>query len=69
MAAPEVARAAAATAGRAILLKVDTERHPHIAARYRVEGIPNFVVLKGGKLVFQQAGVVPASQMIKWLDA
>jgi thioredoxin 2 len=68
MAAPEVARTAAATAGRAIVLKVDTERHPDIASRYRVEGIPNFVVLKGGKVVFQQAGVVPASQMIKWLD-
>jgi thioredoxin 2 len=69
MAAPEVKKTAAEMAGRALVLKVDTERHPELAARYRVEGIPNFVVLKHGQLVFQQAGVVPASQLVKWLEA
>jgi len=68
MAAPEVKRTAAEMAGRALVLKVDTERHPELAARYHVEGIPNFVVLKNGRLVSQQAGVVPASQMVKWLE-
>ena len=69
MAAPEVERTAAAMAGQALVIKVDTERYPELAARYRVEGIPNFVVLKGGRLVFQQAGVVPSSEMVKWLQA
>ena len=69
MAAPEVKRTAAEMAGHALVLKVDTERHPELAARYRVEGIPNFIVLKDGRLVFQQAGVVPASQMVKWLQS
>ncbi len=66
-AAPEVKRVAAETAGRALVLKVDTERHPELAARYRVESIPNFVVLKGGRVVRQQPGVVPAAEMMKWL--
>src|SRR5512135_3649887 len=34
MAAPEVTRAAADMAGRAIVVKVDTERHPQLAVRY-----------------------------------
>jgi len=68
MAAPEVARAAQEMAGRALVLKVDTEAHPQIAARYQVEGIPNFVVLKHGSVVHQQAGVVPASTLTKWLE-
>jgi thioredoxin 2 len=68
-AAPEVKRVAQEMAGQALVLKVDTERHPEIAARYRVEGIPNFVVLKAGRVVFQQAGVVPSSEMVKWLQA
>ena len=68
MAAPEVARVASDMAGRAVVLKVDTESHPDLAARYRVEGIPNFVVLKKGQVVFQQAGVVPAAQMMRWLQ-
>ena len=68
-AAPEVARTAADNAGHAIVLKVDTERYPDIASRYGVQGIPNFVVIKEGKTVFQQAGVVPHTEMTRWLEA
>ncbi len=66
-AAPEVKRAAHDTAGRALVLKVDTERHPEVAARYGVRSIPNFVVLRGGRVVQQQAGVVPHTQLVAWL--
>jgi thioredoxin 2 len=69
MAAPEVAHVAADMAGRAIVLKVDTDAHPELAARFGVRGIPNFVVLKDGKTVFQQAGVVPRAQMKQWLES
>jgi len=69
MAAPHVAHTASSTAGRAIVLKVDTERHPELAGRYRVESIPNFVVLKNGRVVHQQAGVVDAGQMTRWLES
>lgn len=66
-AAPEVASAAAETAGRAVVLKVDTEAHPDLAARYRVQSIPNFVVLSGGRVVVQQPGLVPSAQLVAWL--
>ena len=69
MAAPEVARVAADAAGHALVLKVDTERHPDLAQRYGVQGIPNFIVFKGGRPVFQQAGVAPAAEMRRWIDA
>lgn len=67
IAAPEVERTAAEMAGRALVLKVDTEKHPELAAEFRVQGIPNFIVLRGGKVLSQQAGVVPAAQMKEWL--
>src|SRR5512142_1721788 len=44
MAAPEVARTAADMRGQAIVLKVDTERYPALAARFNVQGIPMFIV-------------------------
>jgi thioredoxin 2 len=69
VAAPEVARTAMAMAGRALVLKVDTDRHPELAARFGVQGIPNFLVLKDGRAVFQQAGVVDSSQMSRWLES
>ena len=58
MAAPEVHRTALEVADRGLVLKVDTDKYPEIAARYNVQGIPNFVVLKDGQVVAQQAGVV-----------
>jgi thioredoxin 2 len=67
-AAPEVKRTADAMAGRALVLKVDTEAHPQIAQRFQVSGIPNFVVLKNGRVAFQQAGLVDAAQMMRWLE-
>jgi thioredoxin 2 len=69
IAAPEVARTATDMAGRAVVLKVDTERHPQLAARYNVRGIPNFVVLFEGKPVVQQAGVVNHEQMESWIKS
>jgi thioredoxin 2 len=66
-AAPEVARTAQEMAGKAVVLKVDTEAHPELAARFGVSGIPNFVVLSRGRPVFQQAGVVDHQQMEQWL--
>jgi thioredoxin 2 len=68
-AAPEVARVAADMAGRALVLKVDTDRYPELAARFRVQGIPNFIILKAGRLVGQQAGVMSAAQLRQWLEA
>jgi len=69
MAAPEVKKVAASLAGRALVLKVDTESHPDLAARYNVRGIPNFVVLRGGRVVAQHAGVAPAHEMQRWLES
>jgi thioredoxin 2 len=69
MAAPEVAALAREMAGRALVLKVDTERYPEVANRFRVQGIPNFVVLRNGQVVQQKAGVTPRSEMRRWLEA
>jgi thioredoxin 2 len=68
-AAPEVARTATDMAGKAVVLKVDTEKYPQLAGRFHVRGIPNFVVLSGGRVVMQEAGVVGHEQMEQWLKS
>ena len=69
MAAPEVEAVARETAGAALVLKVDTEAYPDLAARFHVQGIPMFIVFRNGQVVLQQAGVVPRSEMRRWLAA
>lgn len=67
-AAPEVAAVARSLAGRAVVLKVDTDRYPELAARYGVMGIPHFIVFHRGAVVFEHSGFVPASEMQRWLE-
>ena len=66
-AAPHVAQTARELAGRAVVVKVDTERFPDLAAQYNVRSIPNFAVFSRGQLQFQQAGLVDAATMESWL--
>ncbi len=69
MAAPEVAQTAKEMAGKAVVVKVDTERHPELASRFKIQGIPYFAVFAGGRPVVQQAGLVDHKQMESWLQS
>ena len=67
MMAPEFAKAATLAAGEAIFAKVNTDEQQAIAAQFRIQGIPAFAMLKGGKLVAQTSGFQPAPQLIAWM--
>lgn len=58
-----VAEVAKRFAGRAIVVKVNTEDHPALAQQFGVRGIPHFVVLKGGSVVNQQTGLVDSQRL------
>jgi thioredoxin 2 len=68
VAAPNVRKVAESMAGRAVVLKVDTDQHPDLAARFNVQGIPNFVVLRKGRLVGQQAGLMNPTQLQTFVE-
>lgn len=68
-AAPEVAKAASRLKGRAIVLKVDTQAHPELSARYGIQGIPYFAVFRGGRRVAEQTGLVPADVLVRLAGA
>lgn len=69
VAAPEVARTAVDMAGKALVLKVDTEKYPQVSGRFHIQAIPTFIVLFGGRVVTQQAGLVNHVQMEQWLKS
>ncbi|HEY3497818.1 MAG TPA: thioredoxin [Polyangiaceae bacterium] len=69
MVAPEVKKAAERLAGRAVVLKVDTEKHQALSARFAVRSIPNFVVFAGGKRVTQQAGALGNDRLVAVVEA
>ena len=68
MAAPVVRDLAHEMAGRALVLKVDTEAEPALSARFGVRSIPNFVVLKNGAVVMQHPGLASREELRRWLE-
>jgi thioredoxin 2 len=68
IAAPEVEKLAREMAGRLVVLKVDTEREQEVAAQFRVQSIPNFIVFQNGEPVLQRAGAAPHTEMRRWIE-
>lgn len=68
MVAPQVTQAAGQLAGRALVLKVDTDKVPALAARYRITGIPNFAVFDQGRLLKQHAGAMRAADLARLVE-
>ena len=66
--APEIARLAAARAGRAVVAKVDTETLPEIAARYGIRSIPTFIRFDGGRETKRASGAMGADALARSLS-
>jgi thioredoxin 2 len=67
--APEVKKTAANLAGKALVLKVDTDELGDLAQRYQVSSIPNFAVFSGGRLMRQRSGAVDHRQLERFAIA
>ena len=68
MMAPEFEKAAMQAEGRMILAKVDTERLPGVSASNRIQGIPAFILFKGGREVARTTGFQPAPKILAWAE-
>ena len=62
--APAFAQAAAQLKGQALLVKVDSDRNPQLAARFGIRSIPTLVRLQGGREVARRSGALPAAQIV-----
>jgi thioredoxin 2 len=64
MVAPELERVAKQTAGRFLVVKVNTDQLTDIAARYRIQSIPTLAIVHRGRELDRSAGVRPAADII-----
>jgi len=65
--APQFERAAAVRP-QYRFAKVDVDAEPALAAAYDIRSIPTLMVLRDGKPIAAQAGVVGADQLVQALD-
>jgi thioredoxin 2 len=68
MVAPELKKVAARQAGRAIVLKVNTDELSDLGQRFRIRSIPTMAVFAGGREVTRSAGARPAAEIEALLE-
>ncbi|NIG56351.1 thioredoxin [Chitinophaga sp. Cy-1792] len=46
------------------IIKIDVDKNPQFSAQWQISSIPTLMLFKEGKLLWRQAGVVPAHQLL-----
>ena len=64
--APMFEAAAAQLEPQVRLLKLNADEAPGVAAEFNVQGIPALLLLRGGRLVARNAGVMDARHIVAW---
>ncbi|MFI4895246.1 MAG: thioredoxin TrxC [Steroidobacterales bacterium] len=67
MMAPYFAEAAAMLEPGARLAKVDTEQQPALASQFLIRSIPTLVLLRGGRELARQTGVMRTADIVRWV--
>lgn len=65
MMAPVLQQLAGKMGDKVKILKVDVDKNPQAAQAYQVQGVPTFVLFKGGKIVWRQSGAMPMDVLEK----
>jgi thioredoxin 2 len=55
--------------GRALVVKLDTDRNPTMAVRFAIRGIPTLIVFRDGREVSREVGAVPRQRLDALLGA
>ncbi|XP_034674193.1 thioredoxin-like protein slr0233 [Vitis riparia] len=50
------------------VVKIDTEKYPSIADKYRIEALPTFIIFKDGKPYDRFEGALTADQLIQRIE-
>jgi len=68
MVAPELVKVAQSSAGKYLVLKVNTDVHQDIGARFRIQSIPTLALIIGGREVERIAGARPAADILAFAE-
>jgi thioredoxin 2 len=69
MMAPEFAKAAKILSGKARFAKINTQDHPKVAERARIQGIPALILYQNGREVARLAGARPAADIAAFVTS
>ncbi len=53
-------------AGSGVVVQINTEENPQLAARFRIRGIPTVMVLRKGQVVDSTSGALDKNALLAW---
>jgi thioredoxin 2 len=68
MVAPELAKVAARSAGRFLVVKVNTDALTELGERYKIRSIPTMAVFGGGREIARTTGARPAAEIEAFVE-
>jgi thioredoxin 2 len=68
MVAPELAKVAARSAGKFLIVKVNTDALNDLGERYRIRSIPTMAIFSGGREVTRTTGARPAADIERFIS-
>jgi thioredoxin 2 len=67
MVAPELAKVAARSAGKFLVVKVNTDALTDLGERFRIRSIPTMAIFAGGREVARTSGARPAADIEQFI--
>lgn len=67
--APAFAQAAQSLEPQVRLLKLNTEEHSEMAARYGIRSIPTMVLVRQGQEAARISGALTAADIVRWVQS
>jgi len=45
------------------ILKIDVDKNPDVASKFQVRGVPTLLLMRSGKILWKQSGVLQAGEL------
>lgn len=68
MVSPAIERIASENKGRLLVIKVNVDEKPHVAAQYDIQGIPTIMMFHRGQAILRLTGAYPYEALKKEVE-
>ena len=65
---PVLEQVKAALGDRIRIIKVDVDKHQHIAAAYQIQSVPTLKLFQNGEMLYRQSGAMSRNEVLALLD-